>query len=246
MGEYLISLGKISNNKKQVVFFPHSGGSVYSFIPFVKILDSCATFYGIELPGRGNRINESFQEDFLQLIKELSLQLRKLEGEVIFIGHSIGALIAFECIRYLDQHFNFKVNSLIVSGQSAPQFVFNTLLVDWDADNTTLIRNLINLGGISAEILQYPELVDLIIPIIKADCKLLDSYSYVPGTIRSNILCVIANNDPIVSTKNAKKWQECTSNKFSFSKITGDHFSIINDQNVINQVAALLIDTKIL
>ena len=94
--------GECIHRKLRLVCFPHAGGSALAFARWSKTLQAGIEVFGVQLPGRGARINEKPYRSMRVLIPELVNGLSDvLDAPFAFFGHSMGALIAFEVAREL-------------------------------------------------------------------------------------------------------------------------------------------------
>lgn len=106
--------------KSTLYVFHYSGGGASSFRPFLKGLDPSINVIGIQLPGRENRFNEQYVEDLETLIQDLIKAFQShMSPNAIFLGHSMGAAIAFECVGAMRLHGISLPKHLIVSGHRA-------------------------------------------------------------------------------------------------------------------------------
>ena len=101
---------------------PHAGGGASLFRHWQSGLPEDLDVCGIQLPGRENRSRETPLSDLASIVRGLG-QARcdpaALSGPFVFFGHSMGALIAFELVRWLQVHHRIRPVHLIVSGHNA-------------------------------------------------------------------------------------------------------------------------------
>lgn len=80
-------------------------------------------------------------------------------------------------------------------------------------------------GGVPSEIMQDPEIRALLLPCVKADVKLLETYQYSP---EPPLACPITgyggDRDTMVVPKLIHGWQSLTEGSFRFRALPGDHF----------------------
>src|SRR5207237_545469 len=97
-----------------------------------------------------------------------------------FFGHSMGALLSFELARRLQGQYQLSPVRLFVSGRGAPH------LPDLDTPRHTLpdaelLEELRRLNGTPMEILDHPELLQLMLPLLRADFAICETYVYADG-----------------------------------------------------------------
>jgi pimeloyl-ACP methyl ester carboxylesterase len=100
---------------------PHAGGGASLFRHWQSGLPEDLEVCGIQLPGRENRSRETPLSDLASIVRGLGQALHPiaLSGPFVLFGHSMGALIAFELVRWLQEHRRIRPVHLIVSGCNA-------------------------------------------------------------------------------------------------------------------------------
>jgi medium-chain acyl-[acyl-carrier-protein] hydrolase len=148
----------------------------------------------------------------------------------------MGALIGFELARALRQHAGPFPVHLFVSSYHAPQRAApNPAIHAWP--NAEFIEALQQLNGTSAEVLENPELMELMLPVLRADFALCETYTY---RAEKPLACPISAfggvHDGAIKPDDLEAWQEQTSGGFSLRLFPGDHF-------YIQRTCAVLIQT---
>ena len=121
--------------------------------------------------------------------------------------------------------YNFHPLHLFVAARQAPQFLTEKPPISQlpDPDFLTAISQF---NGISNALLNT-ELMQMFLPIIRADFTVLESYVYTP---QSPLYCPITAfgglQDPTVSYTALSGWKEQTLASFCLHQIDGDHFFI--------------------
>lgn len=73
--------------------------------------------------------------------------------------------------------------------------------------------------------LAHPDIRDLALPILRADMRLLDSYSYARSAALNCPLRVYAGtDDPATSVDSLEAWRQETLGPFSIRMLDGQHF----------------------
>ncbi|MFD2408193.1 thioesterase II family protein [Azorhizophilus paspali] len=100
--------------------FPHAGGSASNYKIFSKAFpEEVGRVIPIEIPGRGRRSTEPFADTLEDCVLSSLDQIDTDAGEYYLHGHCMGALLAFEAVKYLESHGRRKPRLLIVSGRNA-------------------------------------------------------------------------------------------------------------------------------
>lgn len=210
--------------------FPYAGGNSSIFYNWKQIFAPMITVVPVELPGKGRRFKEPPYESIENLVEDLkSWFCKELFHDFILFGHSLGAIIAFELARSLERSGIFP-RLVVVSGCQPPHYyeikkhAFHTL------SDQNLIEELKCLNGTPAEILQNADLMKVLLPVLRADFRLLDEYTFSPHPIHKSLLSPIfilgGEKDKEVSIKRLKKWRNHTENQYEVKIFEGDHFFI--------------------
>lgn len=148
-----------------------------------------------------------------------------LDRPFAFFGHSMGALLAFETARHLRRLYRITPTYLFISGHTAPQFPMSYPAHDMPEEQ--LMETLENLSGTPPEILQNRELMDLMLPILRADFALCDLYRYLHDPPLGCPISVFGGlMDEETPRSDLEGWREHTTGAFALRMLPGDHFFI--------------------
>lgn len=198
----------------------------------------------VHLPGRDARFSESSATNFVQLINELAIEVvRNIEPPYAIFGHSMGALLSFELAKLLQSQYQISPCHLFVSGFRAPHLPPREKIAN--LPDMEFLERLREYGGIPELIEQNPELLDLFLPVFRADFKLLDNYCYrASGPLNCPVTAFGGNSDPKVSPTEINSWQNQTMSKFNSYFLPGGHFFIMQSrQQLINYLRYELADS---
>lgn len=229
--------------KLRLFCFPYAGGNAHLFNQWAKFLPSGIEVCSVSMPGRGSRINETPLREISEAVERLTEKIVELDDKPFaFFGHSLGATIAFEITRKLAKSKQKTPIYLFVSGRSAPQTI-EKVEKTYHLSDTEFIESVRTLGGTPQELIDNRELMELIVPGLKADFQMVQNYQF---NFDSPISCPISAfgglSDNFVSRENLNAWSELTSAKFSAKFLEGDHFFINRQaQNITKIVAETLI-----
>src|SRR5262245_15762688 len=160
---------------------PYAGGSAQIYRRWPSYLregiDTCA----VQLPGRGNRLKEA-PFDRPEPLVEAVLQgiLPYTHKPFAVFGHSMGAILGFELVRKLETLYQRSPERLIVSGCRAPHLPLNEPRL-YDIPEPEFIEHVRQLNGTPREVLEHPELMSLMLPLLRADFAVCQTYVYSPG-----------------------------------------------------------------
>lgn len=143
-----------------------------------------------------------------------------------FFGHSMGALIAFESARYLKNKLGVAPQILFVSGRRAPQ-VPDPSAIAYNLPKEELIEELFRLEGTPKEVLENTELMEIMLPIIRADFQIVQTYEYVDGKpLQCPITAFCGLQDHEENRYLTVQWKSQTISRFALHLLPGGHFFI--------------------
>ena len=209
---------------------PFAGGAGYSYDLFRKNAPSSLRFVTLELPGRGNRINEPLLTDIPAIVEDVWRQLKSfnLEEPYAIYGHSLGGLLTYLLTHRILAEGKPVPLHLFFSGCYPPSRISfrkkRHLLSDDD-----LIRELKDMGGSPSEILEDYDLMQFFLPIIRADFRAIELYrhtSYEPFEIP---ITVFLGDEEDEIGKEADGWSEVTLATQEVVKMPGAHFFIYDN-----------------
>src|SRR5678815_3083898 len=205
--------------------FPYAGGGTSAFRDWPAQLPAEVQLCPIQLPGRESRWSEPAYSDLFHLVSNLSVSLAPLmDLPFAFFGHSMGALIAFELARELRKTRRKLLAALFVSGCRAPQVPDLDPLIGQLPDED-FIRELRKLNGIPDQILRHPDYVALVLPTLRSDLTLYETYHYHPEEPLPCLISAFAGQDDLrVPWQSVGAWKAQTCASFSFRIFPGDHF----------------------
>lgn len=207
--------------------FPYAGGGPSIFQSWLYQLPMYVELHAVQPPGRGSRLMEPAYTEIEPLIETLAGVLEGyLDRAFAFFGHSMGALIAFELARYLRQQHQVMPAHLFLSACGAPH-IPNPKAVIHTLPEAEFRAELRRLNGTPPEVLEHPELMQLLSPNIRADFMLCERYQYLPESPLDCPITVFGGlQDTEVSRERLERWSEQTRCSFMLRMFPGDHFFV--------------------
>jgi medium-chain acyl-[acyl-carrier-protein] hydrolase len=170
-----------------------------------------------------------------ELLKELPLYM---DRPFAFFGHSMGAMIAFELARALRNDRRRQPEHMFISGRRPPD-VPSEEDPDYDLPAADLVARLRHLNGTPQEILDNPEALELMLPVVRADFEIVQTYQYQPQHPLEVAMDVFAGSqDTNASAEQMEGWKRHTTGPFSQHVIPGDHFFILHAQKQLLDLLA--------
>lgn len=203
--------------------FPYAGGGIPAFRTWPEQLTEVEVWMA-NLPGRGSRFTEKPPTSISALIQILAGQLPLNDGRPFaFFGHSMGARVAFELARALRRQSQTLPAHLLLSACPAPQLPPRPPVHILSKDS--FLAELERRNGIPAEVLAEPELLDLLLSIVRADLMLYETAVYnEEPPLDCPITTFGSEEDPIVSPAALSAWSVQTTGPFQQIFLPGDHF----------------------
>jgi medium-chain acyl-[acyl-carrier-protein] hydrolase len=229
---------RISSNARCRLFcLPHSGSGASQFSLWKNFLPTALDIFPIQLPGRENRFREAPLTQILRMAEILARELQPyLDRPYILYGYSLGALIAFELARQLRREKVTPAVALYALARPAPHLAQSRSPLHQLPDDAFLIELTSRFNGMSSAILQDRELMELLLPALRADITALETYVYQAEAPLDCPICAFGGNlDATAKEDSLRPWQLHTSRSFELKILQGDHFFFRNNQQSILQ-----------
>jgi medium-chain acyl-[acyl-carrier-protein] hydrolase len=172
----------------------------------------------------------------MPLVKAIAQALLPyLNQPFALFGHSMGALVSFELARLLHREYGLTPDHLFVSGRSAPHILDRDPPIHALPD-AAFIQELRRLNGTPEVVLQNQELMQLLIPILRADFAAIDTYCYQPEPpLHCPVTAFGGLQDTAVSRKHLDAWRTQTIAPFRLQLLPGNHFFLHSAQSLLLQ-----------
>jgi surfactin synthase thioesterase subunit len=181
----------------------------------------------IRLPGRERRYSEPALRRSEQVVESLTPILQQLlDMPFAMFGYSMGALLAYEVARSILAKAAVEPRALLVSAHRAPNLPMRRR--NWyNLPRDALIAELKALNGTPAEVFEHEELLELMLPMLRGDLELVETYRSSGGTALScPIVAMGGARDPDVLPEELAGWRTLTTGPFRSVVFDGDHFFI--------------------
>ncbi len=238
LNEKWISYPKPNHSAKYRLFcFPYAGGGALVYRNWPNFFPENFEVCFVHLPGREKRLNEKPFRDVFSLVEALIPGLLPyLDKPFIFFGYSMGALIGYETASILQKKFNVRPELLVVSAHNAPGVCVNEEKVH-TLDDERFIQKLREMKGTDEALLQNKEIMDLLLPILRADFAISENYSSKENySLNCPIMAIGGTEDPDVPEKNLSLWQNYTNSLFNLRMLQGGHFFIHRNEKMLTEL----------
>lgn len=207
--------------------FPYAGGSAHIFRGWQDHFPCEVEVCPVDIAGRGTQFRKPLLRNLPSMVHStMDSLLPEITGPFALFGHSMGALICFEIARELRRRGEMGPLHLLVSGCKAPQ-IEDRGPPRHNLPDAEFIAELRRLEGTPDEVLNNPELMSLVLPLLRSDFELVHTYQY---RFEPPLSCPITAygglNDQDVTMEDLYSWRAQTSSNFSLKMFQGNHFFI--------------------
>jgi medium-chain acyl-[acyl-carrier-protein] hydrolase len=220
---------------------PYAGGGPQIFSHWAEMLSPFLEVCAINLPGRGRRFSEPAHESMSGLVAELAESL-PLDKRFAIFGHSMGALVGYELAKECARRGNVPLH-LFASGCFAPHLPDPHPI--HHLPNEEFLSEFRKIGGPASEVRDTSELLDLLLPMIRADFVLTETYVPSPGPpLCCPITAFAGEEDQMASISSVQSWRAHTTGTFDIHLLEGDHLFLHQAERKIVSVVASAIRTQ--
>lgn len=217
------------NNK--IFCFPHAGASGLVFKKLGELMSQQYSIYALNLPGRLHRLKETpikNMPDMLSILKDVFKNMSLKNS--IFLGHSLGAIIAFELFYALQQDKQQELPKyLFISSCLPPNYLVNAVKTSSLSDEQFL-------DFISKKYSSHYPIPNgakkYILPALRADFNILEQYECQIKKIINAPLFISSGQEDKNCPKNLLvSWKNFTQKKCYIKLFRGDHFFLHQQVN---------------
>lgn len=218
--------------RARLVCLPHAGGSASFFFPVSRALAPDVEVLAVQYPGRQDRRSEPFVPTITGLADRIAALLAEQDGvPLALFGHSMGAMVAYEVTRRLEDAGTPPV-ALFVSGRRAPDR-YRDDRVHTRSDEGVLAE-VRRLSGTDADLLGDEEVVRMILPVLRNDYRAVETYRHTPGArLGTPVVAFTGTEDPVAPLPDVEAWAEHTTGGFDLVPLPGGHFFLTRHQDVL-------------
>jgi medium-chain acyl-[acyl-carrier-protein] hydrolase len=234
MSVWLPRYGPRATARLRLFCFPYSGGNSFIFRNWQARLPQAVELCAVQLPGRAARLKEQPFSHLKPLVEAVAAAISPaFDKPFAFFGHSMGALISFELARFLRRRQMPQPVHLFVSGRRGPQ-VPDTDPPFHDMPEPEFIKELRRLNGTPGELFEHEELMQVFIPLLRADFSVCQTYVYTPEPpLDCSITAYGGAADPEIRDERLQAWREQTTALYHARIFPGDHFFLNTAQEQV-------------
>lgn len=188
----------------------------------------------VQLSGRESLLFDPAHETVESMVASVSSVLVGDATPFAFYGHSMGALIGYELALMLEASARPSPTHLFVSSRRPPDVApyDNGIHELPDAEFIDVLRE--RYGGLPDEILREPDLLQLVLPTIRADLRALEAYVPVPDRrTRCPIIAYGGVNDHRPTPDELRGWERMSSQPLRVQLYDGGHFFLAEQRDAL-------------
>ncbi|MDR2093840.1 MAG: alpha/beta fold hydrolase [Azoarcus sp.] len=240
---YTRSAGR-TDKRAVLICFPHAGGAASAFVGWRELVPDNWGLFAVKYPGREDRLAEAHASSVTAIAEAVAAELRVLvpaSVPMIFFGHSMGAVVAYETAHVLSR--SGRAPGLLAVSASSPEG--DSWFSSPDTPGTSndgkshqrfIAERVAGLDPDFSEIAKYPDLRDYAVAVVQADIDVCDQHSLTPDTLVSvPILALSGQDDPATTPGNVDKWRAYSTGPFSALSFPGGHFYLRNEAKRVVQ-----------
>jgi medium-chain acyl-[acyl-carrier-protein] hydrolase len=238
---------KEANMKKSFQLFclPCAGGMAGVYLKWSAYLAQAVELIPVELAGRGVRWEEPLYQSLNEAVADVHERIHQSLDERPYgiLGHSMGAVIAYELTHRIQQSSMRPPEHLFLAGHKPPHLISDRDNLHRLCDDD-FIRKVISIGGTPPKVFLNKELAAIFLPILKADYKILETHKFKlhSDRIDCNISVFFGSDDAIFTLDDAAAWeQQYTKGACNIYGFAGGHFFIHEEaKSVVEKINSIL------
>ncbi|UXI70696.1 thioesterase II family protein [Tahibacter amnicola] len=217
----------------RLICLPYAGGSASTYLPWATHLPADVELVCVQPPGRASRMGERPHSEMDDLVAELTAAFSGIADKpYALFGHSLGSRVAYAFAQQCERAGLPGPRLLIASGSRAPHFPGDKDCV-YDLPEAQFIDKLRELNGTPEEVLNNAELIQFLIPLLRADFKIADVYQAEPCRLHCPIVVLAGTEDWEVTEAAAEGWRELSNGQCDIHWIPGGHFFVEHSRAVV-------------
>ena len=212
--------------KLKVFCLPYAGGSKSIFNEWIAEYKEVADIIPVEYSGHGSRFAEELNKSADDMADDVYRYIvsEKPENYVIY-GHSMGSLISLLTAIRLEDTYDYPPKAVIVGGTRPPHLMFKDHKIS-HLPKDVFMKEIFEIGQTDSEIMEEPELYDILYDIFYADMVIGETYegsSDLPR-IKADLVVMTGLKDDEAPVEEMKEWQKYSDGSFEFKSFNDGHF----------------------
>jgi surfactin synthase thioesterase subunit len=219
---------------------PYAGAGASVYRTWAADLPSDVELCAVQFPGREGRFRERAASNVSELLPPLVAGLRPLlDRPYAIYGHSLGALVGFELVRALRAAGLPPPVAFFPAAHRAPNRPNPHPELRHLADDRFIDEVGRRFGGVPQAILDHPDLLALMLPTLRADFSVYETYAYrAEAPLGCPIAALVGEHDAYARVAEHEDWALQTTAGFEMHVVPGGHFFLQSHRAAVIAVLA--------
>lgn len=216
----------------RLICLPFAGGSASHYQPFANGLPSWVELCAAQLPGRSTRLREAPCLRIAEVVEALRQHI-PLDKPWLLFGHSLGCRLGMSLMQALQEHGQRLPLHFIASG-CRPLHLIRDISPMSSLSDAAFIQRLQGYGGTPPELLAHQELMALVLPMLRADFRLVEDYHLSSATpLPLPVTIMGGRQDQNVPVMELPQWQTLFTDPATVLLFDGGHFFIQQQRQAV-------------
>ncbi|MEV1329721.1 thioesterase domain-containing protein [Micromonospora costi] len=232
---WFAGVGSRTGGTELLLCLPPAGAGPSSFRDWPPHLPAALEMQVLALPGREARIGEPPEFTLDEVVDAVR---QRADRPFAMYGHSLGGLLAFEVVRELRRRGGPMPRRLYL-GATRPPHLPKTMADLADVPEPELLAAVAAMGGLPETVRANRELLEIVVPVLRADLRWLSRYAYRDEEpLPVPLVCLAGRGDADAGSCQMREWARHTTAEFALHTIDGGHMFL---QDRASDVAALVV-----
>ena len=224
----------VQNERIRLFCFHYAGGNASFYSDWYKYLSSDIGVYPVQLPGRGKRWGAEMYTSVEEASEIIASQIQSYSDvPLIFTGHSMGGLIAYQTALMLQDNYGISLKQLFITG-SYPEMGVDNISDAYKLTDSEFCERLKSYGGIDERVFKIKQFYTFFLPVIKNDFLMAGKYK--PDKNRK-LNCGISvyggDQDALISDLQLNSWKSRSLAGVNIRLMAGGNFFLKENKEII-------------
>lgn len=246
---HLHRLNSGSHEHVRLYCFPFAGGSASAYRPWAHIAPPGVELAAYQLPGRSERLGETAATDIRALVPGIAVTVADDIDDRPYglFGHSMGATYAYEVALELRRLGVPPPRLVALSGRRAPHRQLERLESYSALPDSLFLEKIQGLGGTPVQLLENPDLLELVLPTLRADFVADETYQARDvARLDCPFLMFGGAQDLLTPVPDLQAWSELSAARAATHVYPGGHFFLWNHASeMLRLIAAELFNSYV-
>ena len=232
-GEWIVPVNRPVAPVASLFCFPYAGGGASVYRAWSRLVSPAVELLAVQPPGREDRFGEAPLTDRREYVALAAQAIaQRATRPFALFGHSLGAIVAYEVADSLSAR-GLHAKLLLASAHQAPGVASPRAPIAHLPDEAFLAE-VARYNGTPADVLEHRELLDLLLPVLRADFALSERQPSAPSPeFTIPIVALGAHSDPWLDASALERWRHATRAAFAAHWFDGDHFYLVPQREAL-------------